>query len=422
MAGADSETVTTAEPALPSEGVLLGGKYRIERPVGMGGMGGVLLARDETLGRSVAVKLILPHLLDKLDSRPRFHREAQAMAAVRHENVVPIFDFGEHEGSPYIVMDYIAGECLEDRLRRSREPMAVDEALALLDAVCQGVAAIHEAGIVHGDVKPSNVLIGRDFHVYVTDFGVTLDATAAATSEGTPGYLAPERFDGQEVPVEKRFLGDIYSLGVMAFELLTGRRPFEAPDAARVLVQQLYKDAPALSSLRPDLPVDFDSVILRAMARDPEMRTQSATEFSRDLRAVRARVPRLAPRSLMVVDDDPAFIQLVRGVMAEELPAVRVDGVMTGEKALEATRGHHYDAIAIDLHLPDVNGLELTALLAQQCGLSTRLLVITGTGAARDWQVLSRLGASDFLLKPVDVAALSASLQRALYDDATETG
>lgn len=405
--------------ALPAAGSIVADKYAVIGLLGVGGMGGVLLAKDTRLGRQVAVKVVLPHLLDvdnKEASRERFLHEAQAMAAVRHENVVPIFDFGEHEGTPFIVMDYVDGESLAQRITRSRTPVSVDEGVAIMSAVCSGVAAIHAAGIVHGDLKPSNVLLDRAHRAYVTDFGVTLDASTAATSEGTPGYLAPERLGDEPPPKEERFVGDVYSLGVMAFEVLSGRRPFEAPDAARVLVQQLYKAPPLLSSLRPDLSVDFDDVVGQAMARDPRERTATAEDFGVALKGALARAPRRQPRRLLLVDDDPAFLALVQAIVEEELPAVTIDAVTTGEEGLACATNQSYDAIAVDLHLPDVNGLELTALLAERHSADTSVLVITGTGAARDWQVLSRMGATDFLLKPVDPRGLVASLERALYE------
>lgn len=412
----DTETFRAVVQTLPKAGDEIAGKYRVERILGVGGMGGVLLAIDQALNRSVAIKLVLPHLLDREESRLRFRREAQAMAAIRHENVVPIFDFGTHKGSPFIVMAYIKGSTLEERLSSSGL-LSIDEAVALVEGICKGVAAIHQAGIVHGDLKPANVLVDDLFRPFVTDFGVTLDATSTNSDEGTPGYLAPERLSGEhELEPSRRFLGDVYSLGVIAFELLAGRRPFEAPDSARVLVQQLYKDPPSLTTFRPDLPTVFDAIVRKAMTRDPEQRTRSALAFAQDLGEARATLRRRAPRALLVVDDDPAFVSLVRAIVEEEMPAVHVDSAGTGEAALIAARARHYNAIAIDLQLPDVNGLELTALLSAR-GENTRLLVITGTGAASDWQVLSRMGASDFLLKPVDPENLGASLQRALYRD-----
>ncbi|MFK8002035.1 MAG: protein kinase [Polyangiales bacterium] len=412
----DSEVFRAVVRTLPKAGDVIGGKYRVEHMLGVGGMGGVLLAQDQMLNRPVAIKLVLPHLLEREASRLRFRREAQAMAAIRHENVVPIFDFGTHDGSPFIVMAYIKGSTLDERLA-SMDMLSVDEAVGLVEGICKGVAAIHQAGIVHGDLKPSNVLVNDLFQPFVTDFGVTLDATSTCGDQGTPGYLAPERLpEGEGLEPSRRFLSDVYSLGVIAFELLAGRRPFEAPDSARVLVQQLYKDPPSLTTFRPDLPPVFDAIVRKAMARDPELRTRSALAFAQDFGEARATLRRRAPRALLVVDDDPAFVNLVRAVVEEVMPAVHVDSAGTGEEALVAARARHYNAIAIDLQLPGVNGLELTALLSAR-DENTRLLVITGTGAAGDWQVLSRMGATDFLLKPVDLENLGASLQRALYRD-----
>lgn len=395
---------------LPKPGTLIDGVYEVGRPLGAGGMGGVVHAKDLSLARDVAIKLVHPNMLDD-DGMRRFRGEARAMAAVSHENVVPIYDVGDHEGSPYIVMEYIDGPSLAYHLEAG--PLSIDEAVAFISVIAQGVEAIHDAGIVHGDLKPANILIGPGYHLYVTDFGVTVDATDQTSSEGTPGYLAPERLEEAEsVPYEKRFLADVYSLGVMAFELLAGRRPFEAPDAARVIMQQLYKDPPSLLSVRPDLSPRFDEIVQKAIARDAGKRTQTVREFRLALDDARSKIQRRRPRSLLVVDDDPAFLKLVGAILEEELPTVQLELVRTGEEALRLLKVREFHGIAVDLHLPGVNGLELAAIFAET-GLP--VLVLTGTGTARDWRVLSQLGVREFIFKPIDPGGLVLAIEQALY-------
>jgi serine/threonine-protein kinase len=214
-------------------GETFAGVYRAERILGQGAMGVVLLCRDIRLEREVAVKFIHPEYVTSPESHQRFLDEARAMARVRHENVVEVFAFDEHEGVPYFVMEYVPGQHVEDWLRRYKGVPSIDEVVGILDQVCRGVAAIHKAGTVHRDLKWTNVLVGPAFRIAVTDLGLarTLDRASKPDSDtvsGTPAYMAPEIVIGTPLPANLQDRADVYSLGVMAFELLTGRLPFES--------------------------------------------------------------------------------------------------------------------------------------------------------------------------------------------------
>jgi serine/threonine-protein kinase len=279
---------------VPAKGTLLDGKYRIGSTLGQGGMGVVLHALDEQLARDVAIKLVRPEYAASPVARDQFVHEARAMARVRHPNVVEIFAFGEFLGTPYFVMEYMASGNLGRWLDHRGDTLpAVDEAVGFLDQVCRGLQAIHEAGVVHRDLKPSNILIDRGFRVAVGDLGLVRLTEPGATGStgslnGTPAYVAPESALGEALEPAMQRRADIYSLGVMAFELLTGQLPFDAHDAHELVRQHIEEPAPRASDARPDLPPVFDATLQAALAKDPERRPGSAEELRRALLHARA--------------------------------------------------------------------------------------------------------------------------------------
>jgi predicted Ser/Thr protein kinase len=263
-------------------------RYRNPERVGLGGMGEIYRAEDETLGRTVAVKLLAERYAADEAVRGRFTREALAAARLSGEpHTVTIYDVGEHEERPFIVMEYLRGGTLEDRLREhgAQEPERVlewlEEAGAALDAA-------HERGVIHRDVKPGNLLLAGDGTVRVADFGVAsatgLDSlTAAGTVLGTAGYLAPEQARGE--PTTRAT--DLYALAVVAFELLTGRRPFEADSPTAEAAAHVHAEIPEISRQAPGLPRELDPVFRRALAKDPAERYSSSADFVAALRTAR---------------------------------------------------------------------------------------------------------------------------------------
>jgi predicted Ser/Thr protein kinase len=260
-------------------------RYRNPERVGLGGMGEIYRAEDETLGRAVAVKLLAERYAADEAVRERFTREALAAARLSGEpHTVTIYDVGEHEERPFIVMEYLRGGSLEDRLREhgAQEPERVldwlEEAGAALDAA-------HERGVIHRDVKPGNLLLAGDGTVRVADFGVAsatgLDSlTAAGTVLGTAGYLAPEQARGE--PTTRAT--DLYALAVVAFELLTGRRPFEADTPTAEAAAHVHAEIPEISRQAPGLPRELDPVFSRALAKDPAERYASSADLVAALR------------------------------------------------------------------------------------------------------------------------------------------
>lgn len=404
----------------PEPGVRIDGTYRITRVLGEGAMGIVVLARDERLERDVAIKLIHPDYVASEDSHARFVDEARTMARVRHENVVEIYAFGEHEGSPYFVMEYVPGTTV-DAWRRDESSLSIDEVIGILEQVCRGLTAIHRAGAVHRDLKPTNILVGPAFRVAVADLGLAkvLDHPRRPdrdTVSGTPAYMAPEMVLGTVVPAGMHDRADVYSLGVVAFELLTHRLPFETEDAVEMMTRHARDAPPAPSELRADLPSAFDGVLLRAMDKDPARRTSSAEAFRRELLEARESAS-LGTSSLriLVADDDEDFAALARETLEWAFPGAEIVVVRDGDEALRALDRHPASLAVLDLDMPGLNGIELTAAIrATPTSERMPILVVTATGGAPDWRLLSSLGADGFLVKPIDPMALVVLARRTL--------
>lgn len=415
-----------AEPVkrggMPQLGTVIDGVYRLDRVIGEGAMGIVYLAHDERLERDVALKVIHPSYVKTPDASSRFLYEARTMARVRHENVVEIYAFGSHEGSPYFVMEYVPGPHVERLIRMRREPPAIDEAIGILEQVCRGVSAVHAAGTVHRDLKWTNVLVGPAFRVAVTDLGLArvLDRPGDALLEsfsGTPAYMAPEVVLGTPLPVAMHARADVYSLGVMAFELLTLRLPFLSEDGEEMMQLHVSATPPTPSEIRPDLPAAFDAVILKALSKNPVDRYPSVRDLRDALLAARESTQRAlsGPVRVLVADDDPDFAALAAEMVRHASPGADVTVVKDGAEALAACDTRSFAMALIDLDMPGMNGIELTAALrAEPKTKSMPIVVATATGGAPDWRLLASLGADGFVVKPIDPMALVALVRRTL--------
>jgi serine/threonine protein kinase len=265
------------------------GRYELGRPIGVGGMASVYLARDLRLDRPVAVKLLGPSFAADPRAVDRFRREARAAASLGHPNVVAVYDWGQDDGSYYLVMEYVEGENLRQLLDR-RGPLPEDEALGIAAAVAEALEVAHARGIVHRDVKPHNVMIDAHGRVKVGDFGIAQESDAATLTTtrssvlGSAYYLSPEQARGQRVDARS----DLYSLGVLLYELLAGRPPFVGDSPVAVAVQHLDAAPAPLRGLRPDVSTATEAIVARAMAKDPEARFPTAGAMRAAIEQARA--------------------------------------------------------------------------------------------------------------------------------------
>lgn len=265
------------------------GGYRIISQLGEGGFGVVYLAEDPRLGRRVALKFIRSDTARNDEADARLVREARAASALDHPNIATIYEIGDWQGRHFIAMAWYEGETLDAQVARG--PMAIDDAVQILTQISDGLARAHTAAIIHRDLKPANIIITRDGVAKILDFGLAAysptDAstvtrlTESLTTMGTLAYMAPEQARGE--PVDAR--ADVWALGVIAYQMLAGRRPFQGPHAAAILHAIEYEDPEPITKLRPDVPADIATLIMHALRRDRAARIQTAADFSRALRS-----------------------------------------------------------------------------------------------------------------------------------------
>ncbi len=270
-------------------GEVLSDRYEVEELVGTGGMSSVFRAHDRLLDRKVALKVLHNQYSEDEEYVERFRREARAVAALSHPNIVTVIDRGEHDGRQFIVFEYIDGENLKTLIQR-RGPAPVVTALELAMQVARGLSFAHQQGLIHRDVKPQNVLLNGDGQAKVTDFGIarSLDVqqgmTQTGTVLGTSDYIAPEQAQGQRVDEHT----DVYSLGVVLYEMLTNEVPFPGENFVAVAMRHINEEPPSIRDKRPDVSPRFEAAVQRAMAKRPEDRFQTMADFCRELEAILA--------------------------------------------------------------------------------------------------------------------------------------
>jgi hypothetical protein len=264
-------------------GTLLNGRYRLDEQVGIGGMARVYRGFDTVLERQVAVKTLNREVASDSDPLERFRREARAVARLSHPHIVTVIDAGEDDGTPYIVFEYIEGETLKQRIRRLGR-LAIPEAVAYAIELARALGAAHEAHIVHRDVKPQNVLIDPDGRALITDFGIARTLTEEGLTAdgrvlGTTDYVSPEQALGRHVTGQS----DIYALGVVLFEMLTGEVPFSAENQVAVAMKHVREELPDVQQRRPEVSAGLAAVIDRATAKDVRQRYPDAAAMIADL-------------------------------------------------------------------------------------------------------------------------------------------
>jgi serine/threonine-protein kinase len=324
----DTVSVSPA-PSIPhadlfQPGEVLSGTYEIRSKLGEGGMGQVFAAWDRNLLRSVAIKATYPYLGASVVE------EARALATVRHPSTVSVYAVGSHKGIHFMVMELVLGRTLESYLRARREPgeeLPVEEAMDILARVADALAVVHRAGIAHRDVKPANVLLAPGDRIVLTDFGIfqpEFKGGPGLEPAGSAHYLAPEAITFRMLPGQL-YLVDVYSMGVMAFEMIAGKLPYDADCPTRLLIKHLQQTIPDPRDVRPDVPPALADLVREMLAKDPLSRPQSMEEIAWRLRRMlspQPSLPGVAPSVLVVEQDKAVATRLASLIEAQAKSAV----------------------------------------------------------------------------------------------------
>ena len=391
-----TQPLARAGRILPA-GCLLSGTYEVKGLLGEGGMGQVFEAHDVLLNRRVAIKVAWPG-----PDLPSVRKEAQALAIIQHPSLPQVFALGVHEGREYLVMERVYGVSLRARLQRwveEQERLPVAEAVALIGAVAEALEVVHSAGVVHRDVKPSNIMIAPRGRVVLMDFGTVLPACNLGHDRrlmGTAEYLSPEAITDRVQPASAHLI-DLYALGVLAFELLTGAPPFHHESARDTLLMHLERPVPDVRLARPDVPPGLARLVQDLLAKSPEDRPAGADEVLLRLRTPEAG-PEPRPFELLVVDDHRQLAQALAAAARHVLPSLSVRIAGSGEEALQCIEERCPDLLAIDLELPGVNGLEVCMYL-QGSGRRVPIVVVSGKAQPPDVQLLTQLGVQQLIPK-----------------------
>jgi serine/threonine protein kinase len=425
---------TVKHPADPLVGTVIADRYKVERPIGTGGVGTVYRATQLGLGRPVAIKVLRTELYQSDNARARFRREARTAARIQHPNIVTVHDFGTlPDGAAFLVMEYLSGTNLAQWVRQNA-PTPVARVVEVLRFVCDAVELLHRSGIVHRDIKSSNIMLTDAGPVKVVDFGLvrgeTSEEAADLTGElvlGTPEYMAPELFSGQRPDA----LSDVYALGVTAFEALTGQLPFGNGSFREMAQRHINKPVPKPTSVRADLPEAADAALMRALVKDSSRRYPSAERFAQAIATITGKArPERAPgarpepeetvaedelptclATVLVVEDDA----LARDHVVEHLRRLSydVETAADGIEALLKLGSRRFDLIISDIAMPNLDGVTLLRMKTAK-GIATPILFLTGSADGRDREIIEEMGCAGFLTKPVKMAAIAEAVQKVI--------
>jgi serine/threonine-protein kinase len=293
------------------------GRYEVKSEIGRGGMATVYHAYDPNFERDVAIKILPQAFLHDPQFRERFLREAKMIALLEHPAIVPVYDFGEEENQPYIVMRYMAGGSIAERLKKS--PLSLEETSSIISRLAPALDAAHARGIIHRDLKPGNILFDQYGNAFLSDFGIARiiqQSSATLTGEsviGTPAYMSPEQVQGEKA-IDGR--SDIYALGVLIFQMLTGQVPYSSETSTRVMMMHILEPVPDILETRADLPLACQSVIAKAMAKDPEDRFATTDELAIAL-DVAAKDGQTLPATRIISQEDPTMVSVKAGQTTE---------------------------------------------------------------------------------------------------------
>jgi serine/threonine-protein kinase len=396
-------------------GEILADTYEIRAMLGSGAMGEVYEAHDRVLNRRVAIKVIRPNVpVDYL------LREGRALAAIRHPGIVAVHAMGRHRDLGFLVLERVLGlsldRMLDDRRKRG-EPFAVPEAIELLVAMADGLSVVHRAGLAHRDVKPGNVMLAPGGRVVLMDFGLVLphaDRAGHRSVAGSLHYMPPEALTG-DIAEGAANLGDVYALGVVAYEVLCGALPFGGREALEIYLSKTRQPLPRVREHRADVPPPLDDLVAQLMAPDPTERPQGADAALWQLRALRARVTAegTRPFSVLIVDDDEdmreALTQLVRSAAFD----AEIETTAQGRHAVRSVRRRVPDLLLLDLDLPDINGIEVCMLLrGMELGDGCMIVSVSGRATRADVELLQQLGVRSLEKGPALMSELAALVTR----------
>jgi DNA-binding NarL/FixJ family response regulator len=394
-------------------------RYRLVEQIGEGSMGMIYRAYDETLNRDVAIKFLLPERVASQESGSRFLREARAVARLSHPNIMTLYDVGQQDEWRYLVLEYVPGKDLHSLMVQRGGPLTVDEALHAIGGALDALAYAHRRGIIHRDIKPENIMVTPEGQVRVTDFGLALArGEARLTREGvivgTVLYLAPEVISGT-LPNER---SDLYAMGAVLYELLSGRPPFPGDDPLIVFSQILHAPLSPLREVAPHVPAALESFVQKLMAREADARYATAQETLDALagltgtpqatRAMPATAPHASPRPvhavqsqpirILLVDDQALFRVGLRTLLSVQPDFQIVGEAENGQDALRAVETYCPDVVLMDLRMPVLDGVAATRRL---CEIRPDCRVVMLTTFDDDEYIFEglRAGALGYLLK-----------------------
>ncbi len=397
--------------------------YRILSLLGKGGMGEVFLAEDTRLHRKVALKVLLPEVAEDTEKLARFVQEARAASALSHPNAAHIYEIGEANGRHFLAMEYIEGATLEKKL--AGEPLPLTEIVAIAGQVADALDAAHARGIVHRDIKPANLMIDPRGHVKVLDFGLakilpvtgteipsssqlaTQFLTSGGVVLGTVSYMSPEQALGRDVDHRT----DLFSLGVVLYQMASGRLPFAGSSAQETLARILQSPPDALGRLNYELPEEFERIVKKCLEKDRDRRYQSAKELLVDLRNLERTPPNEKTRSgairAVIVDDEELARHLLREYLHHAGGVEVIAECANGFEAVKAIAERKPDLVFLDVQMPKLDGFEVLELIDP----SVAVIYVT----AYDQYAMRAFDAHavDYLLKPFSQDRFKKALERA---------